>query len=172
MCPSCGYSSSDEFSREFAPRTLNSIKEKICNNWGDLNYCEERSVDQAINTYKLGIYSALLKKEKHIAIAGLYLRLAWIYRTHSKEKEEHRFLNLALEEYLSSYMEDDFSSTHLSEIKLFYLIGELSRRTENDAQAIRYFSMVIEKQKDTTEKGIVEMAKEQWAEMRKQRKLG
>ncbi|WP_338788560.1 hypothetical protein [Metabacillus sp. FJAT-53654] len=38
-------------------------------------------------------------------------------------------------------------------------------------QATKYFSRVIENQKETIEKGIVEMTKDRWAEMR-EKKLG
>ncbi|WP_226669438.1 DUF2225 domain-containing protein [Metabacillus litoralis] len=172
VCPTCGFSSSEEFNNYFPPGTIDSIKEKISDNWKATFYCEERSLETAINSYKLAIYCATIKKEKHIALAGLYLRLSWLYRTEEINfEEEHRFLRLALDEYIKSYMNNDYSETHLSEVKLLYLIGELSRRIDNQAQATRYFSRVIEKQRDTIEKGIVQMAKDRWSEMREQ-KLG
>jgi uncharacterized protein (DUF2225 family) len=172
VCPTCGFSSSEEFSSYFPPTTLNTIQEKICVNWTGADYCIERTLDQAINSYKLAIYCATLKSEKHIALAGLHLRLSWLYRTERiNPEEEKRFLRLALTEYVNSYMIGDFADTHLSEIKLLYIIGDLSRRLGMREQATKYFSRVIEKQKETIEKGIVEMAKDQWAEMR-EKKLG
>ncbi|MGM0875477.1 MAG: DUF2225 domain-containing protein [Bacillota bacterium] len=172
VCPNCGFSSSEEFSSFFSPTSLKSIQEKISTNWSGANYCNERSLDKAINSYKLAIYCATIKKEKHITLSGLYLRLAWLYRTEKINiEEEKRFLRLALNEYINSYMNGDFTDTHLSEVKLLYIIGELSRRLGLKGQATRYFSRVIEIQKDTFEKGIVEMAKDRWAEMREM-KLG
>jgi uncharacterized protein len=167
VCPGCGYSSSDEFSTFFPPTSFETIQEKVCTNWNGANYCHERTVEQAINTYKLAIYCATLKKERHITLSGLYLRLSWIYRTEKMNvKEETRFLRLALNEYSDSYMNGDFVHTHLTEIKLLYLIGDISRRLGKNEQATRYFSHVIQMQKESIEKGIVEMAKDRWAEMR------
>lgn len=172
VCPSCGYSSTEETSLYFPPMTMEAIQEKISKNWNNKIYCDERSLETAINSYKLAIYCATIKKEKNIALAGLYLRLSWLYRTEEINiAEENRFMSLALEEYLKSYMNSDYSETHLSEVKLLYIIGELSRRVDNHAQATKYFSRVIEKQKVTVEKGIVQMAKDRWSEMREQ-KLG
>lgn len=167
VCPSCGYSSSEEFSSFFPPGTLSDIKNKVSLNWRGTDYCIERSLAHAINTYKLAIYCAGLKKEKHIAQAGLFLRLAWLYRTEEvNPEEEKRFMRLAVHEYIQSYMTGDYTATHLSEVKLLYIIGDLSRRLEQKEQATRYFSRVIQMQKDTIEKRIVEMAKDRWSEMR------
>lgn len=172
VCPDCGFSSSEEFSTYFLPATLTAIKEKITSNWNKANYCKERTVDQAIISYKLAIYSATLKKEKHIALAGLYLRLAWLYRTEKiNVEEEHRFLRLALNEYIHSYQAGDFNETHLSEVKLLYIIGDLSLRNGLREQATKYFSLVIGMQTETIEKGIIEMAKERWMEIREEPKL-
>lgn len=68
-------------------------------------------------------------------------------------------------------MNSDFTDTHLTEVKLLYIISELSRRLILREQATRYFSRVIEMQRETIEKGIVAMAKDSWAEMR-EKKLG
>ncbi|APH03823.1 DUF2225 domain-containing protein [Bacillus weihaiensis] len=171
VCPTCGFSSSEEFTSYFPPTTKEAIATAISKNWISTQlYSNERAIDTAINSFKLAIYCATLKKEKHITLAGLYLRLSWIYRTEKvNSTEEQRFLRLALEEYVQSYMVSDYSETHLSEIRLLYLIGDLSRRIGLTTQATRYFSKVIEKQRDTLEKGIVEMAKDRWAEMREKK---
>lgn len=170
VCPHCGFSSSEEFTSYFPAATLEEIKSKICNNWSGLNYCETRTIEESINTYKLGIYSATLKKEKYIAIAGLYMRLAWLLRTYNHTEQEIRFTDLALDAYIKSYMEDDYQNTHMSEVRLLYLIGELSRRTEKYKQATLYFSKVIQKQNETIEKGIVQMARDRWQEFREEQK--
>ena len=171
VCPHCGFSATDEFSPYFPPSTLEMIKKNICERWSGLDYTGTRTFEAALKTYKLGIYSATLKREKHIATAGLYMRLAWLYRTHQITDQEERFMRLALHEYISSYGVEDYVNTHMSEIRLLYLIGELNRRLKNDKQAILYFSKVITKKKETIEKRIVEMAYERWQDIREQQKI-
>lgn len=169
VCPHCGFSVTEEFSTSFLPNTIETINEKICSKWSGTDYCQERSYKMAINTYKLAIYSAILKGEKHITIAGLYMRLSWIYRTIQNDKQENRFLSLALEQYIESYLDSDFLNTQMTLIRLFYLIGEISLRTGNPEQATKYFSKVIEKQSSTKEKNIIEMTKERWQEIREEK---
>ncbi|MCA1031633.1 DUF2225 domain-containing protein [Bacillus timonensis] len=168
VCPHCGFSTTEEFSSYFPPNTKEEIKRKVSNKWVNRKtiYGTTRSIKEAVHSYKLGIYSAILKKEKHIVIAGLYLRLAWIYRTKGENGEEKRFTHLALNEYILSYMTDDFYGTKMTEIRLLYLIAELSRRVGEIQQAIQYLSKVIQQQSTSKEKVIIQMAKDCWQEIR------
>ncbi|GLB59687.1 DUF2225 domain-containing protein [Cytobacillus sp. NCCP-133] len=169
-CPNCGYSESDDFSPYFPQGALELIKSKVADAWMPHDYSQERSIQDAISTYKLAIYSGTLKNEKHITLAGLYLRLAWLYRSIKNTVQEQRFMKLAIKEYMDSYMGDDFKGSQVSETRIFYLIGELSRRTHQIDQAVKYFSKVIEKQTHTTEPKLIEMARERWYEIREEQK--
>lgn len=170
VCPHCGFAATEEFSTYFPPRTLETIEQHVRANWRGKNYGGVRTFRDAVDTYKLGIYCATLKKEKHIAIAGLYMRLAWLYRSKQKHEEEKRCMRFALEQYVASYEADDFVHTHMSEVRLLYLIGELYRRLGNEKQAIIYFSRVIARKKETIEKGIVNMAYDRWQDIREEKK--
>jgi uncharacterized protein len=166
VCPNCGYSFSDDFSPYFPPNTKETIQERVSAHWVPQNFSEKRSVEDAIKTYKLSVYCASLKKEKHITIAGMYLRIAWLYRRNLNSEQEQRFMNLALREYIETYSTQDYQGTPVSEIRVLYLIGELYVRTGNLKESSKYFSKVIEQQTRTTEMRIVEMAKERWNEIR------
>lgn len=170
VCPHCGFSFSEDFQPYFAPGTKEMIIEKVSSQWVPQDFGGDRTVQLALQTYKLAAYCGTLKKEKHINISGLYMRLSWLYRTLENKEQERRFTNLALQEYLDSYMTDDYKGTQVTEVRMLYLIGELSRRTDNIEQAVKYFSKVIEKQKSTTEATTVEMAKERWYEIREMQK--
>lgn len=170
VCPHCGFSFSEDFQPYFAPGTKELIQEKVCNQWVPQDFSGERTVSTALQTYKLAAYCGTLKREKHINISGLYMRLAWFYRGLQNKEQERRFTNLALQEYMDSYIEDDYRGTQVTEVRMLYLIGELSRKTDNIEQATKYFSKVIEKQKSTTEATTVELAKERWYEIREMQK--
>ena len=169
VCPHCGYSYTNDFSNYFPPSTKEAIQEKICSKWISRDYGTERSIQDAIRIYKLASYSATLKKEKHIIIAGIYLRIAWLYRFVTMDEQENRFLKLAIHEYIESYSREDYKGTKVSEIRILYLLGDLSRRVGNRDQAVKYLSMVIEKQKQTHETKIIELAKSCWHEIREQK---
>jgi uncharacterized protein (DUF2225 family) len=99
----------------------------------------------------------------------MYMRLGWLYRSLENSEQEQRFMKLAIQEYGEAYSTQDYQGTHVSEVRILYLLGELSRRTEDIKEAGKYFSKVIEQQSRTTEKNIVEMAKERWREIREAR---
>lgn len=166
VCPACGYSFSDDFTPIQTQAAKELLEEKVGKHWNPRSYAHQRSINEAIIAFKLAFYCAYLKKEKHIIIAGLCLRLAWLYRLLQEPSEEQRFMSIALREYEASYNTLDFLGTQLSEVKLLYLLGELSRRVGKTADARIYFSKVIEKQKKSAERGIIEMAKEQWRKIR------
>ncbi|WP_078379182.1 DUF2225 domain-containing protein [Sutcliffiella halmapala] len=171
VCPHCGYSTTDEFSDYFPADTKATIKSKIQKHWQKKNYGQLRSVDTAINTYKLGIYSGIIKKEASIVMSGLYLRLAWIYRTvEINEVQEKRFLKLAADELERSYSNGDFERTSMTEIKLLYLIGDLHSRLDNSRQAIRFLQLVIQHKDKETTKILVEKAKDRWYDIRNNQK--
>ncbi|WP_144512483.1 DUF2225 domain-containing protein [Bacillus sp. FJAT-22090] len=169
VCEHCGFSFTEEFSKYYAPGVKEDIQEKIANKWVARSFGNERTINEGITAYKLGIFCGTIKKEKFINIAGLALRTAWLYRLLNKTEEELRFLEIARDRYVDSYSSDDYSGTQMSETKMLYLIAELSRRIGEMEYATRYFSKVIEKQSTSLEPKIVEMAKERWQEIRETR---
>lgn len=166
VCPSCGFSFSDDFSKTLPPGAKETITHEVCSRWVPHNFSEKRSIHQAIQTYKLAILCGSLKKEKHIIMAGIYMRVGWLYRILENQEQELRFLKLALKEYEDSLYYGDYTRTQVTEIRLLYLIGEVSRRLNNRQKAVQYFSQVIEKQRQSVEPNIIEMARERWREIR------
>ncbi|ERN51104.1 DUF2225 domain-containing protein [Alkalihalophilus marmarensis] len=174
VCPECGFTFTDMFQPSFPPGSSDAIRE-VLKSWKKQNFGEQRTRSDAIRTMKLALLSAVLKKEKHIVIAGLCLRLAWVYRelrsselssNKLPQSEEKRFLEQALERYIASYEQADYVGTQMSDIRILYLIGELSRQLGNQADGIRYFSEVIHHKNRAVETKLVEMAREQWYIMR------
>ncbi|MEK4014176.1 DUF2225 domain-containing protein [Peribacillus sp. FSL M8-0224] len=167
VCPHCGFSYSEDFSRHFPPTTMEIILEKVSSQWVPHHFSTERSIKDAINTYKLASYCGALKKEKHIILAGICLRIAWLYRIKQNKEQEERFLKFALKEYEASYSTGDFSSTQVSEARILYLAGEISRRIGNEKAAIKYFSFVFERQKNAREASIIQMARDRFQELKR-----
>ncbi len=169
VCEHCGFSFTEDFSKYFAPGTTEGIQQQISSKWVHHDFKGERTVFQAIQAYKLALLCANLKKEKHVAKAGLALRLAWLYRSLKNTEQELRFMNIAKAEYLESFSTEDYASTQMSAVRIMYVIGELSRRLGDKENATRYFSKVIESQRSGGEAKLVEMAKERWEEIRGER---
>ena len=169
VCEHCGFSFTEDFSRYFSPGTAEEIKEQITDRWVHHDFNGERTVFQAIQAYKLALLCADIKKEKHVAKAGLALRLAWFYRSLQNREQEQRFMEIARKQYLESYSTEDYASTQMSAVRITYMVAELSRRLNDMENATRFFSKVIESQRVGGEAKVVEMAKERWEEIRAMR---
>ncbi|MEK5068835.1 DUF2225 domain-containing protein [Sporosarcina sp. FSL K6-1508] len=171
VCPHCGFSFTDDFSPYFAPGTEEDIAERITSQWNGRSFSAERDTDEAIETYKLAYLSAMFKKEKVLTLAGLTLRIAWLYRQKGAKEEEKRFLLIARNFYNASYSEGDFKGTQMSETKVLYLIAELSWKIGDENEAVKSFSRILESQRTSTEPKIIEMAKERWQDIKEWRKV-
>lgn len=162
VCEHCGFSFTEDFTKYFPPGTQQEVQEKITNHWVHHGFGDIRTVFQAIQAYKLALLSGTIKKEKYITMAGIALRLAWLYRSLKNEGQEQRFLKLARDHYMDSFSTDDYSGTQMSMVRVLYMVAELSRRIGDTENATRYFSKVIEKQSVGGDAKIIDMAKEQW----------
>ncbi|MHB1651552.1 MAG: DUF2225 domain-containing protein [Desulfitobacteriaceae bacterium] len=163
VCIECGFSFTEEFSQEVSQSVKALITKQISAKWEKRDFGKLRDSNQAIESYKLAVYSATLKKEKHAVLGGLCLRLAWAYREQNNHELEERFLHLALKEFEDSYVHSDFAGTSFSEMKVLYLAGELNRRLGQFQQAINYFSKVIEHPNRSQERRLLVLAREQWS---------
>ena len=57
----------------------------------------------------------------------------------------------------------------MSEVRVIYMIAELSWRIGDREEAIRNFSRVIEAQNSTTDQKVVDFAKERWQAIREEK---
>ncbi|KGP71151.1 DUF2225 domain-containing protein [Pontibacillus yanchengensis] len=171
VCPQCGYSFTDQFSSLFPQDSVTNIQHKLADQWSFQNYSLERTRNESIKTVKLAIYTATLKNEKPIVLAGLYVRVVWLYREAENLFEEARFMRLAEQAYRKSYEEDDLTQTEMSPIRVLYIIGELNRRLGNAHEAIQFFSKVVDKRKTAIDPKIVDMARDQWYQTREDYKF-
>jgi len=162
VCPECGFAFSEEFSDQFPLGSKEVIHFQITKNWTKRNFGQVRDYQQALESYKLAILAGSLKKEKNAILAGLCLRLAWLYRTEENLEQEKRFLALALKAYEESFLHSDFTNTSMSELKVLFMIGELSRRLEQYQKSISYFAKVIQHKDAKDEPKIINLAREQW----------
>jgi len=170
VCESCGYA----YTKNSQPLTRDSvqvIQQKISINWTPRSFGNKRSLEDAITVYKLAIYTSIIKNEKFYMLAGLLLRLGWLYRKMNNIEQEERFIRKAYETYKKSYDLADYSGSEMSEVRIIYLIGELARRLNEFEQAISFFSKVISHPNGHFEKGIVEKAREQWHLTREEAKI-
>lgn len=169
VCPHCGFAFTDDFSPYFADGVKDEIKAAITSRWNSRSFGEERTIEEAIEAYKLAYISATIKKEKSLTIAGITLRIAWLYKDLDDFESELRFKKIARDLYTQAYTDGDYVGTQMSETRVIYLMGELSHQIGDHEAAVRNFSRVIERQRTSIEPNLIEMAKERWQEIREQK---
>ena len=169
VCPNCGFAYTDEFTSYFAPGVKDEIAKKITSLWSGRSFGEERTIEEAIEAYKLAYVSANVKKEKSLTMAGIMLRIAWLYDDIKDFESGKRFRTISRNLYTEAYTAGDHAGTQMSETRVLYLLAELSHLIGDADAAIRNFSRVIESQRTSTDPQIIEMAKERWQEIRGQR---
>lgn len=168
-CKHCGFSYSDSFSKYFPPNTRELIDKVITSNWVEREGNMERDIKKAEEMYLLSYVCSKLKKERPSLIAGLCLRLSWIYKEKNDDKNLTKWRNEACEYYKNSYSEGDFEGT--SEVTVLYIIGELNKLLGNYSEARRYFSIIIQRQSEFKEQTIVNLAKDEWQEMKENNEI-
>ncbi|MFD1205432.1 DUF2225 domain-containing protein [Sporosarcina contaminans] len=166
VCEHCGFSFTEEFSKFFPAGTKEEITNTITSLWSGRSFGNERTIEESIETYKLAYLSATIKKEKPLTMAGITLRLAWLYREKGDQEEEKRFTSIARDLYTEAFSEGDYVGTQMSETRVLYMMAELSYRIGDQESTIRNLSRVIESQRTSTEPQIIEMAKNRWQEIR------
>lgn len=169
VCEHCGFSFTEDFSKYFAPGVKDQIHEQITKKWVKRSFNQERSISQALVSYKLAFVCGTIKKEKSVTLAGLTLRIAWLYRSIGNTEQENRFIKISRELYMTSYSTEDYSGTQMSDTRILYMIAELSRRIGDLENSTRFFSKVIENQRFGGEAKLIDMAKDQWQLVREER---
>ncbi len=169
VCEHCGFSFTEDFSKYFAPGLKEIIEERITKKWISRSFHGERSLSQALQAYQLALVCGNLKKEKFVTLAGLAIRTAWLYRSIHNENQELRFIKIARDLYLDSFSTEDYAGTGMSHTRILYMVAELSRRMGDFENATRFFSKIIENQRNGGEVKIIEMAKAQWQLVREER---
>ncbi|HEX3029516.1 MAG TPA: DUF2225 domain-containing protein [Clostridia bacterium] len=161
VCENCGYAALSDKFEEIAVKDAKIIKETISPRWVKRSFAGERSIDIALETFKLALYNLQVRKGKASEIAKVCLRIAWLYRI-KKDEKENDFLKFALNYYNEMYMKERLPVDKLDEFTVMYMIAELSRRTGNISEAVQWFSKVVSSPEARKNTQLIEMAREQF----------
>ncbi|MEA4848406.1 MAG: DUF2225 domain-containing protein [Clostridiaceae bacterium] len=169
VCPFCAYAAPENSFGEMTEEGLKLLKGAFLGREVGRSFCAQRSLKDAIAVYKLAIYTAELIKAKASMLAGLCLKLAWLYRFKG-DKQEELFLNYSLRNYLEAFNKEPLPIGNLNEISLMYLLGELSRRIGKFNDAITWFGKAAASPERKENPKIEKLVREQWVVAREQHK--
>lgn len=138
VCPHCGYAYHKSMTRTYGPFML-LIQEIYINQLQKvMNICGERTIDEAIASFKLAYLVARAAMEENLILANFAMKIAWLYRLKEDKESEINYLRSARELYHKS-----FASNKEGEERLLYLNAELSLRLGDIEEAKRGFSRLI-----------------------------
>lgn len=160
VCPECAYAASETTFNEIPEYGLIMLRNAFKTRRVARNYCEIREWSDALDSFKLALLTATTRKAKANVIAGICLRIAWIYREKNDEKEKD-FLKYSYENYRKTFEDEEPPYGNLSEIMLSYILGELARRIDLTEDAKYWLGKTIQSPQRKDNPRVEEMARNQ-----------
>lgn len=168
VCPECGFAATDTEYDKIKSFQREIILEKISPNWAKRDVNGVRTIEDAINSYKLALYEARFMEKEHQYIGMLSLKLSWLYRYEKKYALENRFLGIALGEFKEAYKKESFN-TDFSVGQCCYLVGEIYKKFDDTSNAIKWYEVALKYCKFNEIK-LQKLIKEQWQNISKERR--
>ncbi|MBD7910241.1 MULTISPECIES: DUF2225 domain-containing protein [Clostridium] len=143
MCNHCGYSSMKADFPKIKSFQKELVLDGITKKWTPRVYPESLTVDNAIERYKLALVTSMIIEKPNSTKAMILLKLAWMYRLKKDVEKEMAFLKQSITAFLDAYSMEDFPIYGMQRDSISYLIGELYRRTNNEKEALTWYSKVF-----------------------------
>lgn len=161
VCENCGYAALADKFEAIPAKEANILLKNLAPKWNKRSFEGERSIDAAIEAFKLVLYNHQLRSVKASELAKVCMRIAWLYRI-KEDAREHDFIKFALKYYMETYENERFPADKLDEITCIYIIGELNRRAGNYEDAVKWLSRLISSPEARKNPTLIEAAREQF----------
>lgn len=159
VCPYCGYAAFEDKFNKINSREIDLIKNTISSKWNERNFSDKRTVDEAIDAYKLALLSGEILEYSKYNLANICIRISWLNRIKEDKEEEERFTILARDLYRQAYTTE---SINMGTTTLSYLIGELSRQVRDREEALNWFNTTLRSPDIKENVALEKMVREQW----------
>lgn len=162
VCPNCGYAALESTFSKINDIEKEKIKKFITSRWKQRSYGGERSLDIAIEVYKLALICYQLLESNYSTIGKVCLRLAWFYR-YTNDEREKEFLKFTINSFHKAYTDERLDKAEYDEVVILYLLGELNRRIGNYKDAIKWFDKALSHPEIKRKRHIELKARDQWS---------
>ncbi len=166
ICPHCGYAAQDTFFSELSEKAAEKLKNFLMRLQVNVDFSGARTREQAIILFKVAIFMAEMIEAVDSRLAGLYLRLGWLYREAEDTLQEEYALEKALEHYENALYKEKFPIGNMNNVTAEFLIAELQRRTGKAEQAATSFGRLITNPQTRAEKRIMDLSRDAWNELK------
>lgn len=159
VCPHCGYAYHKSMTRTYGPFMLLIDELYIKELKKPVNICQERTIDDAIVSYKLAYLVSKASMEESLLLANIAIKIAWLYRLKNESEFEMRYLDSARDFYSKS-----FASNQEGNERIQYLNAELSLRLGDIKESKKGFSRLISDR--STSNKYRKLARDRWENYR------
>ncbi len=168
VCEHCGYAADEKtFMSALPERQKETIWKFLQSKHVNFKFTETRGVPEAVASYRLAIYYAEMIGTSLAQRAGMYLKLAWVYRIAGDEANEKPLLRKAAELYDRSVMTERYPIGAMTDTMALFLVGAIYYELGEIETATQYISRLIGDQTlRTTEPQIYERARALWTDIR------
>lgn len=162
VCPTCGFTYSENTSKIKA-QEVEKLSKFLLENPAEEDFSQPRDHYLALKSFERALIIGEFRKEKILVLANYCLQIAWIYRFLGDQKKENEYLKKALKYFIEGY-EKEADASNVA--RVMYIIAEINKRLENEKEAVRWFTRIVNDQK-IKDQAIIRMAREQWQQMKK-----
>jgi len=165
VCSNCGYAAlSNEFEKLNVKHAKNLVEacKKNIDDPNKVDFSGIRTTEATIESYKRAIECDELSGVSSGTLAGLYLRIAWLYREQGETGKEQEYMKKALSFYEDTFEHSRELPSKLGTVGVAYLIGELNRRLGDSKEAVKWFNIAISHPEAKMRKDIEKLARAQW----------
>jgi len=168
FCEHCGFAADERtFLTKMPERHQKKIAAFLAGRNLSMDFTEERGLPEAIASFKLAIFFMDLIEAPLSKRAGLYLGLAWIYRSAEDEENEAEYMQKAAETYSRSIMTEHYPVGNLTDTAVVYLVGAIYYRLGDLEKCAQYLSRIIGNQDiRRQEPKIFDKARDLWSDVR------
>jgi len=152
ICPECGYGSHVTTFEKINRYEKAKVKEIITPKWTKRSFTGHRTIEKALEAFKIVLMNLTSMEAKKSEIAKICLRIAWLYRYEGNKEQEDRFLEHALKNYKIAYHSEELSDGKFDEYVCMFIIGELSKRLGKLSDSSQWLSRLISCYSDPSQK--------------------
>ncbi|MCR4441955.1 MAG: DUF2225 domain-containing protein [Peptococcaceae bacterium] len=163
VCPRCGCAFTENFILP-TPDKKEVLRKEYVMKVQPVDLCGPRNIEDALRCYKLCLLCANFLHQPKSIIAGILLRIAWLYRYLGNKEEEERYLVRSVSLFEEVYSYEDPDKVPIEKHRLIYLIGELHGRLGRYLEARKWFNLLFSEK--GLEPALNRLAREQWENYR------
>lgn len=150
VCEHCGFAADEKlFLAPMPSRRQEELSRALSERHVHFTFSEERAVPDGAAAIQLALFCAEVMKAPIARLAGITLRLAWIYRIAGQRDEEMEYIKKALELYVRSLEKERYPIDTLTDSMVMYLIGALYADLGEREKAVLYLSKLVGEEKNS-----------------------